>query len=217
MIVLALVIAAYLLGSIPTSLLLARYGKGIDLRKWGSANLGATNLYRAAGPVYAAVCTVVDVGKGFVPAWFFPRLDDVQLPQLALAYGTAAILGHVFSVWARFRGGKGVATGGGVYVAFAPAAAAMGFVVWVAVVLATRVASVASLSAATLLPVLVWVTGHRFDYVFWASLPLVGLVWWTHRANIRRLLAGKELRAARGSGAPPAESELDSSRSSSKA
>jgi len=201
-IAIVLLVAAYLLGSIPTSWLLARWVKGIDLREWGSGNLGATNLYRAAGPVCAAVCMMVDVGKGFVPTRFFPRLDGIELPQLALAYGVAAILGHVFSVWVRLRGGKGVATGGGVYVALAPAAAGLGFLVWAAVIAATRVASLASLAAATLLPGLVWVTGHRFDYVFWASLPLAGLVWWTHRANIRRLLAGRELRAARGSGEP---------------
>lgn len=217
MIAIALVVAAYVLGSIPTSWLLARWVKGIDLREWGSGNLGATNLYRAAGPVCAALCTLVDVGKGFVPTRFFPRLDGIELPQLALVYGVAAILGHIFSVWVGFRGGKGVATGGGVYVALAPAAAGLGFLVWAAVITATRVASVASLSAATLLPGLVWVTGHRFDYVFWASLPLVGLVWWTHRANIRRLLAGRELRAARGSGAPPLEPRPGSSGSSDKA
>jgi len=197
-----LVVSAYLLGSIPSSWLLARWVKGIDLREWGSGNLGATNLYRAAGPLCATLCMAVDVGKGFLPTRFFSRLDGLELPQLALAYGVAAILGHIFSVWTGFRGGKGVATGGGVYVALAPAAAGLGLLVWAAVITATRVASLASLSAATLLPGLVWVTGHRFDYVFWASLPLAGLVWWTHRANIRRLLAGTELRAARGSGEP---------------
>ena len=86
---------------------------------------GATNLYRATGAGMAAVCMVVDVGKGLVPTWLFPGVDGVALPQLALLYGFAAVLGHIFPIWARFRGGKGVATGAGVYIALAPAAAAM--------------------------------------------------------------------------------------------
>jgi len=199
-IVVALLLAAYLLGSTPTSFLLARHGKGIDLREFGSGNLGATNLFRAAGPGYAAICMIVDVGKGFVPAWFFPGLDGLDRPQLALAYGIAAVLGHIFSVWVRFRGGKGVATGGGVFLALAPAAAGLGLLVWAAVAAVIRIASVASLTAATVLPALIWVTGHRFDFVFWASLPLAALVWWTHRSNIRRLAAGREHRVARGAG-----------------
>jgi glycerol-3-phosphate acyltransferase PlsY len=201
-IVVALLLAAYLLGSTPTSYLLARYGKGIDLREWGSGNLGATNLYRAAGLGYAAVCTVVDVGKGFVPTWFFPGLDGTGLPQLALAYGIAAVLGHVFPVWMRFRGGKGVATGGGVYLALAPAAVGLAALAWAPVAAVVRIASVASLTAATLLPAFIWLTGHRFDFVFWSSLPLAALVWWTHRSNIRRLAAGREHRVARGPGGP---------------
>lgn len=196
-----LLVAAYLMGSLPTSLLLART-RGIDLRSWGSGNLGATNLYRATGPALAAICTVVDVGKGFLPTWFFPALDGMELPQLALAYGVAAVLGHIFSVWVRFRGGKGVATGGGVYFALAPAGAGLALATWVVTMSITRIASVSSLAAATLLPVLVWATGHRFDFVFWASLPLAGLVWWTHRSNLGRLLAGREPRVARGSGGP---------------
>lgn len=200
MIVVALIVAAYLLGSTPTSFLLARYGKGIDLRQWGSGNLGATNLYRAAGIGFAGVCMVVDVGKGFVPAWFFPGLDGLDRPQMALAYGVAAVLGHVFSVWVRFRGGKGVATGGGVFLALAPAAAGLAVLVWAAVAAVVRIASVASLTAATVLPALIWITGHRFDFVFWSSLPLAALVWWTHRSNIRRLAAGREHRVARGAG-----------------
>ncbi len=201
MIVLALILAAYLLGSFPTSLLLARYLKGIDLRTWGSGNLGATNLYRAAGLAPAVICTVVDVGKGFVPAWFFPGLDRVDMPQLALAYGVAAVVGHIVSVWVRFRGGKGVATGAGVYMALAPAAVGLVFLVWLAVALSTRIVSVASLLAATALPVMLWITGHRLDFVFWTSLPLAALVWWTHRTNLRRLATGKEPRLARGPGA----------------
>ncbi len=207
----ALMLAAYLLGSIPTSLLIARYAKGIELREWGSGNLGATNLYRAAGFGYAFLCLLFDLGKGFIPAWFFPNLDAVDMPQLALVYGAAAVLGHIFSLWVRFRGGKGVATGAGVYLALAPAAVGLAFAVWLIVLLTIRIVSVGSLLGATLLPAFVWASGHRLDFVFWASLPLVALVWWTHRSNIRRLLAGREPRVARGSGAPKPEPESSGS------
>ncbi len=198
--IVALLGVAYLLGSTPTSYVLARM-RGIDLRTWGSGNLGATNLYRATGLGPALVCVVFDVGKGFVPARFFTRLDGVDLPQLALAYGVAAVLGHVFSAWVKFRGGKGVATGGGVYLALTPPAVAMAAGIWIAVLAAVRIASVASLTATTLLPGLVWVSGHRFDFAFWATLPLAALVWWTHRSNIRRLVQGREPRLTRVRGA----------------
>ena len=201
MIVVGLLALAYVVGSTPTSYLLART-RGIDLREWGSGNLGASNLYRATGLPLAALCTVIDVGKGFVPARFFARLDGVDLPQLALAYGAAAVLGHIFSIWVRFRGGKGVATGGGVYLALAPAAVGMAFVLWLLIIFPVRIASVASLGAATLFPLMVWLSGHDLDFVFWSSLPLVALVWWTHRSNVRRLLAGREPRIARGEGRP---------------
>lgn len=197
MTVLGLLVLAYLLGSTPSSLLLART-RGVDLRRTGSGNLGATNLYRAVGLPLAVVCALVDVAKGFVPAWYFARFDGLDAPQLALAYGVAAILGHVFSVWVRFRGGKGMATGAGVYLALAPAATGLAAAVWVLIMATARIASVASLSAATLFPALVWAFGHRFDFVFWSSLPLVAFVWWTHRSNLRRLAAGREPRTARG-------------------
>ncbi len=206
MIVAALLILAYVLGSTPTSLILART-RGIDLRQWGSGNLGASNLYRATGLGLAAVCTLVDVGKGFVPALLFPRLDGIDMPQLALAYGIAAVLGHIFSVWVRFRGGKGVATGAGVYLALAPGAVGLAFIAWVLMIITFRIASLSSLTAVSLFPALVWITGHRLDFVFWSTLPLAVLVWWTHRSNVRRLFAGKEPRIARGSGAPAPAAE----------
>lgn len=197
-----LALLAYLFGSTPTSFLLARFVKGIDLREWGSGNLGATNLYRAAGVPLASVSVLVDVGKGFLPAWYFPRLDGVDVPELALLYGLAAMLGHIFSVWLKFRGGKGVATGGGVYLALAPAAVGIAAAIWLVLALACRIVSVASLAAATALPALVWWTRGGPDYVFWSTLPVAAFVWWNHRANIGRLLAGKELPARRGVGAP---------------
>ena len=192
MIIVALVVIAYLLGSIPTSLLVARYAKGIDLRHWGSGNLGATNLYRAAGARYASIALITDVCKGFVPAQFFPGLDRVDAPHMALAYGGAALLGHVLPIWVGFRGGKGVATGAGVYLALAPLAMALSGSVWLATMLATRIASLASLLAVITVPATVWFTRQRLDLVFWSTLPVVALLLVRHRSNIARLLSGRE-------------------------
>lgn len=206
MIAVALALVAYILGSTPTSFLLARYVQGIDLRKWGSGNLGATNLYRAAGLPLAGASVLVDVGKGFLPTWLFPQIDGLAVPELALVYGIAAMIGHIFSIWLRFRGGKGVATGGGIYLALAPAAVGIAALIWTLVVFSTRIVSIGSLLAAAVLPVLVWLTRGQIDYVFWSTLPVLLFVWWNHRANIGRLLAGKELPARRGVGAPEASS-----------
>ena len=201
----ALIVTAYLLGSIPSSFIIARLVRGIDLRGWGSGNLGATNLYRAVGAGYASIAVLFDMGKGFVPTRFFAGVDGLEAPEMALAYGAAAVLGHIFSVWVRFRGGKGVATGGGVYLALAPVAAGVAFLIWVGTVMIRPIVSVASLLAATILPAAVYFTGHGFDFVFWSTLPLVALVWWTHRDNVKRLLAGEELPARRGVGGPGPE------------
>jgi glycerol-3-phosphate acyltransferase PlsY len=194
------------MGSLPTSLLVARYVQGIDLREFGSGNVGATNLYRAAGFRYAALAGAVDIAKGFVPTWFFPALDGVAAPQLALAYGSAAVVGHIFSAWVGFRGGKGVATGAGAYLAMAPMAVGLGTLVWIIVVFVTRIVSVGSLIAAASLSEWVWLTRQQFDYVFWSTLPLVALVWWTHRTNIARLLKGVEPRTSRTPSEPVPES-----------
>lgn len=211
-----LVLAAYLMGSLPTSYLVARHVTGIDLRRWGSGNLGATNLYRAAGAACASIAVVVDIGKGFVPTWFFPQLDGLDLAPMALAYGAAAVIGHIFSVWVAFHGGKGVATGAGVYLALAPAATGLSLVVWLSLVIGVRIVSVASLAAATTLPGFIWLTGHGGDFVFWASLPLAALVWWTHRSNLRRLLSGREPRVARGQGSPTSAEASGSARPASE-
>src|SRR5690606_28169444 len=108
-----LVPLSYLLGAVPTSHWVGRAVYGIDLRRHGSGNLGATNVYRVLGWKAALPVMLMDVGKGFVPAWLFPRLDNAPWTW-ALAYGTAAVLGHVYSLFVGFKGGKGVATSGGV-------------------------------------------------------------------------------------------------------
>jgi acyl phosphate:glycerol-3-phosphate acyltransferase len=189
---------AYLLGSTPTSYLVGRLSRGIDLRQFGSGNLGATNAYRVLGWKAAVPIFMVDIAKGWLPTYFFPMWDD-RPAMWALAYGAAAIIGHVFSIFVAFRGGKGVATGAGVFLALAPAAVLIGLGAWLTLVLATGYVSLASITAAALLPILVLLF-RGVDAVLWLALALASFVIWAHRANIRRLLRGEEHRFGRRAG-----------------
>ncbi|MXV95025.1 MAG: glycerol-3-phosphate 1-O-acyltransferase PlsY [Gemmatimonadetes bacterium] len=186
-----LVLAAYAAGAIPashwTGLL---HGK--DLRTLGSCNLGATNVQRVLGWRAAIPVGLFDVLKGFAPAWWFPQLDGQTASWWAIVYGGAAIVGHCFSFWVRFRGGKGVATSAGVLIAVAPLAAAVGAGTWLIVLLISRKVSVASMAAAVSVPVAGFVA-MRADSALLTFLVLMALfVVWAHRSNIRRLLAGEE-------------------------
>ena len=194
-----LVFASYLLGAVPTSFWVGKVVYGVDLRREGSGNLGATNAFRVFGWKAALPVVVVDVGKGFIPAWLFPRLEPAPW-SWALAYGAAAILGHVLSVWVRFKGGKGVATSAGVFLGLAPWAVLAGFTVWTVTVAATRIVSLGSVSAALAIPVAVWLLppheGGRPLLLF--TVALAAFVTWAHRANLRRLIKGEEHRFGRG-------------------
>ena len=191
-----LVVLSYLLGAVPTSHWVGKGVYGVDLRTVGSGNLGATNAFRALGWKAALPVVLVDVGKGFVPAWGFPRLDTPGVGgNWALVYGAVAILGHVFSVWVRFRGGKGVATSAGVFLGVAPWAVLLAFVVWLVVVMATRIVSLASVVAAIAVPVGVVFTPHEGgDAVLVFTVLLAAFVIWAHRDNIGRLIQGEEKR-----------------------
>jgi acyl phosphate:glycerol-3-phosphate acyltransferase len=197
-----LLLAAYLLGSVPTSYIVGRLARGIDLRHHGSGNLGATNAFRVLGWRAAAPIFIVDIAKGFIPAFWFPRIDGSSWIGWALAYGAAAIIGHMFSVYVSFRGGKGVATSAGVFLALAPIAVLAGLVLWSVIVFATGYVSLASVAAAAVLPVLVALTGAAPE-VFVLSVLLGAVVIYAHRANIGRLRRGEEHRfGRRGSEAP---------------
>lgn len=191
-----LVLAAYLIGAFPTSYVVGRAARGIDLREHGSGNLGATNAFRVLGWKAATPIFILDILKGFAPAFFFPRIDGRDAVVWALAYGAAAIVGHVFSIYVRFKGGKGVATGAGVFLALAPMAVLGGLVVWAGLVLATGYVSLGSVAAAAALPVMVALTGAPRE-VLVLSLLLSAFVIYAHRANIRRLLRGEEHRFRR--------------------
>lgn len=190
--VLLFLTAAYLLGSIPSSHLMGRWA-GVDLSARGSGNLGGTNVYRVLGWKAAVPVVLVDIGKGLVPAWFFPLWDGHGAGALALAYGLCAITGHIWSVFVGFRGGKGVATSGGVLLALAPLAVLVGLFLWIGMVLVTRTVSLASLTAATAVPLLAYLTSAPLETVGF-TVGLAALVWWTHRENLVRLVRGEELR-----------------------
>jgi glycerol-3-phosphate acyltransferase PlsY len=188
-----LILASYLVGAIPTSYIVGRIARGIDLREHGSGNLGATNAFRVLGWKAATPIFIVDIAKGFVPAFFFPALDGSSWIGWPLAYGAAAIIGHMYSIYVGFRGGKGVATSAGVFLALAPLAVLGGFIIWAGLTFLTGYVSVGSVAAAATLPLLVALTGAPRP-VLVLSLLLGAFVVFAHRANIRRLLRGEEHR-----------------------
>ena len=196
-------LASYFVGAIPTGYLAGRLFRGIDLREHGSKNLGATNVYRTLGARYAIPVGLFDIAKGAVPVLVFaPQASDSQL--FALACGIAAIVGHVFSVFVRFRGGKGVATAAGVMLGLTPLALGVAALVWLVLVALTGYVSLASIVAAAVLPVAVYLL-ERPDRpeILWLDALVAAAIIWLHRANIRRLLNGTENRFGRRA-APPA-------------
>ncbi|HEX9703625.1 MAG TPA: glycerol-3-phosphate 1-O-acyltransferase PlsY [Gemmatimonadales bacterium] len=187
-----LTLGAYLVGAIPASYL-AAWLKGIDLRQHGSKNLGATNVYRVLGWRYALPVALFDVAKGVVPVLFFARWGGVRWEWFPAVLGAAAVVGHVFSPFVGFKGGKGVATAAGVFLALAPLAVLITVPVWAMSLWLTGYVSLSSLIAAAALPILVAATGAGRPALV-AGIVLALMIVYTHRGNIRRLLAGTESR-----------------------
>ena len=189
-------VASYLLGSLPTSWIVVKLVKGQDLRTLGSGNLGATNLFRQLGWRWAVPAALIDVAKGTVPVLVFgPRAGGGSL--MALALGVTAVLGHVFSLFVNFKGGKGVATGAGVLLGLAPWAALVAIVIWAVIVKVTGYVSLGSIvAAAALVPALWLIYPARHDLVLPFAF-LAAMIILLHRANIQRLLKGTEHRFGR--------------------
>jgi glycerol-3-phosphate acyltransferase PlsY len=193
------VVLSYTIGSIPAAYLAGK-SRGIDLRRYGSGNLGATNVVRALGWKIGLVVFAVDVAKGAIPVLLFPRWTQGPLSQevVAILCGVAAILGHFRPVFLKFgKGGKGVATATGVFLALAPLPTLAGLVVFAVVLLTSGYVSLGSLTAAVVLPSLLLATEGVRSPVFQISVLLAVFVFWTHRANIRRLRRGEEYRFGR--------------------
>jgi acyl phosphate:glycerol-3-phosphate acyltransferase len=190
MIAVAAVLASYLVGTIPTGLLVAR-ARGVDIRAVGSGNIGATNVARSLGKKLGALVLVVDALKGFLPTFFAACAG--WPPELVAAVGLATIVGHIFPVWLRFRGGKGVATGLGVFLAVAPVASLCAVAAYAAAVWLTRISSVGSLVGTTVL------VGGMFVTARPPPLLVLGVAAWLliivrHRGNIGRIIRGEERR-----------------------
>jgi len=194
------ILASYLLGATPTSYIAGRVGRGIDLREHGSKNLGATNVYRILGWKYAIPVALVDIAKGAIPVLLARNSSYAWLP---VAVGAAAVLGHMFSPYVSFKGGKGVATAAGMFLALAPGAVLIAIPVWGICLWLTGYVSLSSIVAVLSVPLSIALLQPNSSSVFWASIVLVALIIFAHRRNIRRLLDGTENRfRTRPSGRP---------------
>jgi glycerol-3-phosphate acyltransferase PlsY len=189
---------SYLGGSIPFALIAGR-ARGVDLRKHGSGNLGASNAWRVLGARIGFLVYVCDTLKGLLPVLLLPPRVNTQNPELwAIAFGVAAVLGHVRPIYLLGKGGgKGVATAGGVFLGLATVPTLIAALVFAIMFSITRISSVGSLSAAVALPVALLVMAGPRSPVFLMSIAIMLLVFWTHRSNIARLRRGEEPRVGR--------------------
>jgi glycerol-3-phosphate acyltransferase PlsY len=181
---------AFLLGSLQFGFWLGRL-KGIDIRKQGSGNIGATNVGRILGRGWGYLVFALDFAKGWIGVWVAQKLGD-PADLWVVAAGLFSVLGHVFTPWVGFRGGKGVATSAGVLLALTPLVGVLVAAVWGGAFLVSRIVSVASLLAATAFPLLVHQLDPSRPALQWAAWMLALLVWVRHRDNLTRLIQGKE-------------------------
>ena len=218
-------IAAFLAGSVPFGLLIAKT-KGINIREHGSGNIGATNVLRIVGKPYGILCLLLDFLKGFLPtllavnlflisgkeiqlslsalepfAISFPKVDAWHAQSLIILTGLFAILGHNYSPWVGFKGGKGIATSGGVLVAIMPMGVVVILIIWLILFYTTRYVSVASIGAAAAVPFTAIYGSYRHGYIangtwnkplFIFSILIAVLAIWKHRSNIKDLIDGTE-------------------------
>jgi glycerol-3-phosphate acyltransferase PlsY len=188
---------AYLIGSIPFGLLIVKAFGGDDIRKSGSGNIGAANVARNAGYLAGILTLIMDVAKGFLAVWIAMRWSHGNMRWMTAA-AVAAVVGHIFPVWLGFRGGKGVATGFGVFLLIRWEAVVAAMVLWIIVVAFWRYSSLGSVVAIATLPLFLYVLyapGHAPpDFLELSTLFISLLVLLKHRANIERLIAGQESR-----------------------
>lgn len=190
-------VVSYLLGSIPFGLLVVKAFGGEDIRLVGSGNIGAANVTRNAGPLAGAITLLLDAGKGYLAVWIAGHWTGWNVRWMMLG-AIFAVIGHVFPVWLQFHGGKGVATGLGVFIPISWHAVVAAAILWFIVVLFWRYSSLGSIAAAAAMPVFVYVLyapGHAPpEFVSFGTILIAVLILAKHRSNIERLIAGEESR-----------------------
>jgi glycerol-3-phosphate acyltransferase PlsY len=187
-----LLVLAYLAGSIPFGVIVGKVFYGVDVRQHGSGNVGTTNVFRVLGKKAGVAVLIGDMLKGFIPALLAVNLFD---PWPAIFIAAAPEVGHMYSIFLRGSGGKGVATGAGIVMALVPVIFLICLLAWIAVLLTTRYVSLASLVAAALVPIMTLLLSEPLPYKIAAVLVMI-IVFWAHRDNIGRLLKGTEHRAS---------------------
>ena len=197
----AIALAAYLLGSIPFGLLLSKLFGGGDVRKAGSGNIGATNVARVAGPFAGILTLLFDTAKGAASVWLAARTTNDSATWMMIA-AFAVLLGHCFPVWLKFKGGKGVATALGVFLALSPLAAVSALLLFILCVVYWRYVSLGSVSAAAAMPLLIyflWAPGHAPPLIIdLGTLAIAALIIYKHDGNLQRLVDGTEPRFSFG-------------------
>ncbi|MBQ3971325.1 MAG: glycerol-3-phosphate 1-O-acyltransferase PlsY [Selenomonadaceae bacterium] len=189
------ILLSYLLGSIPNGLICGKLLWGVDLREHGSHNIGATNAWRTLGKGPGIVIFLLDFLKGFISVWLGMHL--VGTPLSMVLCGIVAILGHSCSIFLKFKGGKGVATGLGVIAMLMPAVTLVVFLLWLGIVYATKYVSLGSCVAAVFVPIMAWLLGSPAEYIVFGVLAAI-LIVVRHKSNISRLLNGTESKIKAG-------------------
>ncbi len=198
-----IILLSYLAGSIPTSIIMSKLTRGIDIREHGSGNAGATNVIRVLGWKIGIVVIIVDVGKGVLATLLISKLRIDQAPisdnLVQIIAGLSAVLGHIWTIFAGFKGGKGVGTAAGMLFSLYPIAGLICLIIFGTVLLTGRYVSVASMSAAVSLPIVILILNNFFKYsitkeLFCFAILMALLIVFTHRSNIKRLVKGEENR-----------------------
>lgn len=182
-------VLSYLFGSIPTAFLIGKWVKNIDIRNYGSGNIGATNVFRTIGKKYGIIVLMLDMIKGFIPVFIASKMDLPFKNYILILVGVFAVIGHIWTIFLNFKGGKGVATSAGIFLCLVPLVILIDLVIFVLIVYLTHYVSAGSIIAAAMLPVLIYFVSIPYQpLLFYISLILSLIVIIKHKSNIIRIL-----------------------------